>query len=309
MTMNEKAELLKPAITQLYSKEGRSFSYISRLLDIDRKALTSKIREWKIPEAEPRRHLTPSMQKFVNKNRQYIKSRLDKDISLTKIAESLKISRHQLYRTLILNDEVLTAAHAAYISRLHTKARETKQQKMDQSRLSYDPEDLPGEQWKDVLGYEGYQVSNMGRVKHYTIRYKAYHLVKSFPNKNNGRLYVAVYNASGPKNLALARLVAHAFIEGYSDTNNTVNHKDGDVTNNRADNLEWISQGENNAHSYRELKRPRKQCKRYDFRVIQYQNKYEFKTVAAFARFLGKSETQTRRYLDSPAKYKIKLVK
>ena len=39
MTNSEKAELLKDTIYQLYSKEGRSKSYISRLLEIDRKIL------------------------------------------------------------------------------------------------------------------------------------------------------------------------------------------------------------------------------------------------------------------------------
>ena len=45
------------------------------------------------------------------------------------------------------------------------------------------------------------------------------------------------------------------------------------------------------------------------FKQIIYKNKYEFKTVAAFARFIGKSETQTRRYLETPSKYEIKIVK
>ena len=48
--------------------------------------------------------------------------------------------------------------------------------------------------------------------------------------------------------------------------------------------------------------------KRYKFDRILYKDKYEFKTVAAFARFIGMSETQTRRYLDEPEKHDIKLI-
>ena len=43
MTTEEKAEMLKSTISQLYSKEGRSISYISRLLEINRRTISAKI--------------------------------------------------------------------------------------------------------------------------------------------------------------------------------------------------------------------------------------------------------------------------
>jgi HNH endonuclease len=46
----------------------------------------------------------------------------------------------------------------------------------------------------------------------------------------------------------LHRLVAEHFID-RADGANQVNHKDGDKTNNRADNLEWVSAKQNMAHS------------------------------------------------------------
>lgn len=46
----------------------------------------------------------------------------------------------------------------------------------------------------------------------------------------------------------LHRLVAEHFIDRI-DGANQVNHKDGDKTNNRADNLEWVSAKQNMAHS------------------------------------------------------------
>ena len=111
------------------------------------------------------------------------------------------------------------------------------------------------------------------------------------------------------KNIQVAHLVAHTFVSGYSDKQNTVNHNDGNPTNNVASNLSWVSQSENNIHSYRTLKKKPVCQKKYEFTKILYKNKYEFKTIAAFARFLHKSETQTRRYIDHASNYDIKLIK
>ena len=72
ITATEKAELLKDTIYQMWSKEGRSKSYISRLLKINRVVLRNKITEWDFPKADPMRHFSPRVQKFVNQNREYI---------------------------------------------------------------------------------------------------------------------------------------------------------------------------------------------------------------------------------------------
>lgn len=46
------------------------------------------------------------------------------------------------------------------------------------------------------------------------------------------------------------RFVALAFVPGYF-AGATVNHKDGNKLNNRADNLEWVSLAENTQHQWR----------------------------------------------------------
>lgn len=309
MTSKEKAESLKTAITQLYSNEGRSISYISRLLEINRKTLSDKIKEWELPEAEPRHHLTPSRQKFLNKHRNLIKSRLDRDVSIMDIAKELKVSRDMIQK-LIPVDPMLKQAHEEWQNRIESRHTARIKSMMDSSYLDYDIIDQPGEEWKDILGYEGYMISNAGRVKHYAERYKAWHIVKSFPNKNNGRLYVKLHSKTGkPRNLQIANLVGHAFVPGYDKEHNTINHEDGDVGNNWYTNLSWQTQSENNTHAYRKLGRSKVNQRRYKFKKIIYKGKYEFKTVAAFAKFIGKSETQTRRYLDFPDKHEITLVK
>ena len=60
MNQNEKCELLKKSIEQLYSKEGRSKVYISNLLGLNRKVLGLKINEWKLKEPKTKNYLKPT---------------------------------------------------------------------------------------------------------------------------------------------------------------------------------------------------------------------------------------------------------
>lgn len=309
MNSEEKAELLKSSIKQLYTNEGRSFSYIGKLLNINRATISKKIKEWDLEKPKSCRHANPSTQKYINKNRTFIKSKLDQNYSISQIARILQTSRYFIADTVIANDPVLTKAYNDKKKRDTIRHKEQIDSYVSKSNRNYNYEKIEDEVWVDILGYTGYQVSNYGRVRSYAKRYKKYYLLALAPNSNNGRLYVSIVSDNGKrKNLQVSRLVAFAFCEGHSEIKNTVNHKDGDVQNNLAENLEWVSQSENNHHSYEKLFRSRKYPKKYIFNKILYKDKYEFKTVAAFARFLNKSETQVRRYLDSPELHDIRLL-
>lgn len=103
--------------------------------------------------------------------------------------------------------------------------------------------------WKDVVGYEGlYQVStngrvrSVGRVNSYGRRQKE-RIRRPTLNKN-GYLYVCLRRDSESKNKLVHRMVAEAFIEN-PDGLRTVNHKNEVKTDNRADNLEWMSLADN----------------------------------------------------------------
>lgn len=117
-------------------------------------------------------------------------------------------------------------------------------------------ENLNGEVWKDVVGYEGlYQVSNMGRVK------SVKHIVSSTNPKQSWKtinervlkpapygqplkcggerhLGVVLYRNGKHKTEKVHRLVAMAFIPNPNNYP-IINHKDENPTNNNASNLEW----------------------------------------------------------------------
>lgn len=308
LTSKEKADLLKNAIFQMYSKEGHSISYISKVLEINRKTLSEKIKEWNIPLAEPKRHLKPSNKKFMNKHKLTIISRLNHDVSISDIAKEIKCDRRMI-QLFAENDKDIKEAYESYHERTHLNHANRNEIQKNNSYLNYNFEEYKDEEWKPILGYEEYYISNYGRVKKYSKQYKSFHLNTLCENKNTKRLYIALYKNGKHQNLQISRLVGFNFVDGYSAENNTINHKDGNIQNNYYKNLEWVSQSSNNKHSYSNLNRQKVRKNSSDFDKVIYDGKYEFKTVAALSRFLNKSETQVRRYLKNPEKHKLEIIK
>lgn len=307
MNSSEKCEMLKSTIYQLYVNEGRSKSYISRLLDVNRETLGDKINhEWDFPVPNKVHYAKPHNVKFLNQNKELILSKLNTELSITDIAKELKVTRDRLMYIIEMDDDLKTA-WKEHSDRVHQRASKKREEQMESSRLNYSYTDLPGEEWKEILGYSSYEVSNMGRIRSYAARYKSYYLLRPHTNKFK-RVYVILTNDDGEaKNLILARVVAHTFVEGHSIEKDTVNHIDGNTENNKASNLEWVSQSENNKHAYSRLNRTVSR-KRRDYEKVIYDGKYEFKTNKALARFLNISDAQVSRYLDNPERHNLVIV-
>ena len=119
---------------------------------------------------------------------------------------------------------------------------------LEEPRQSNEFVELPGEQWKDIPGYEGlYAVSNMGRVRGYPRKNKRLSLV-SPKITNKGYIRVELSKNSVERKLSLHRLVADAFVPNPNKLE-TVNHINLDKTDNRAENLEWMSVADNIRHA------------------------------------------------------------
>lgn len=112
---------------------------------------------------------------------------------------------------------------------------------------------MENEIWKDVKDFEGrYQVSNMGRV-----RYPDTWITRPYPNGNTasirtrkGAIKKVILNRYGysvamtrkdckdKETIPVCKLVASHFGEGYEDGMQII-HVDGDISNNRIDNLSF----------------------------------------------------------------------
>lgn len=99
------------------------------------------------------------------------------------------------------------------------------------------------ENWKDVIGYENYQVSNLLKVRNN----KGLILNISL---NNNYYRVGLSKNNVPKYIKLHRVIAIAFIPN-PDNLPCINHIDGDKLNNNIDNLEWCTYRHNQLHAYR----------------------------------------------------------
>lgn len=119
------------------------------------------------------------------------------------------------------------------------------------------------EKWKDIKNYEGiYQISNFGRVKrigNYSNQFTSWNVEKILKPGNNGKgyLFVQLSKNCKVKRYYIHRLVAEAFIPNPL-LKETINHIDGDKSNNHYSNLEWNTYSENNIHSIKKLGRDMK---------------------------------------------------
>lgn len=100
------------------------------------------------------------------------------------------------------------------------------------------------ETWKQVIGYDMYQVSNLGRIR----------------NKNTGKVLKPAYQPSGYTIVCLRkdgknntepvrRIVMNAFNPIDNSNKYDIIHIDNDKTNNTVDNLKWVTRKYNMANN------------------------------------------------------------
>lgn len=147
------------------------------------------------------------------------------------------------------------------------------------------------ELWKPIIGYEGlYEISNLGNVKSLKKGFKKEKILK---NRCDESEYVRVdLRLNGKsKTIRTHRLVATHFIPNIYNKPQ-VNHINGNKSDNRVENLEWVSSIENQCHRYIKTKRASK-----FIGVTKHKNNWKAEIVYMKKYFyLGSFKTQELAY-------------
>lgn len=102
---------------------------------------------------------------------------------------------------------------------------------------------------KTIKDFPDYHVTSSGRI----VSFKKNQGKEIKPQlMKNGYLSVYLSNNNVKKRLYVHRLVAETFIN-TSNTKLEVNHKNGNKTDNRVENLEWVTRSANQIHAHRIL--------------------------------------------------------
>lgn len=88
--------------------------------------------------------------------------------------------------------------------------------------------------WKPAVGFESYEVSNFGNIRHRDLRYRKLNVTR---NIGNNMVYVTLRdNTHKKKYIALCRVIAKTFINDYND-DDIIAFIDNDTTNCAVSNL------------------------------------------------------------------------
>jgi hypothetical protein len=103
------------------------------------------------------------------------------------------------------------------------------------------------EEWKDIEGYEGYQISNIGRIKSFRNKKP---LIMSLCENADGYLMTRIMKNGKGNTVRAGRLVALHFVDGFKE-GLEVNHIDSNRKNDVYTNLEWVTHKDNIRHSHK----------------------------------------------------------
>lgn len=105
--------------------------------------------------------------------------------------------------------------------------------------------------WKDVEGYEGeYKVSNLGRIKSFKMKFgkQPTETIMQPQPEHTGYMRVCLVKNKKPKCVPVHRIVAETFIPN-PENKPVIDHINGNRTDNRVENLRWVTHSENSQNT------------------------------------------------------------
>ncbi len=144
--------------------------------------------------------------------------------------------------------------------------------------------------FRDIRDYEGlYQVSNLGNVRSLNWRNTGTVRNLALKSHNRGDLKVELANRGKCKTFMVHRLVALHFVPGYQD-GFVVSHINERKTDNRADNLEWVSQAKNTEYTLSKHSSVSDRCRSNKSQIVQLKENGEqvvWECILAIVRATG----------------------
>ena len=133
--------------------------------------------------------------------------------------------------------------------------------------------------WKTSIKYKDYEVSTFGNIKR-----KKTGKILAQTKDSRGYPSVTIFDKYGQHTKNVHKIVAETFIPN-PEKKLTVNHKDGNKSNNHISNLEWNTLSENIKHAYKNgLKRRPDNCGSPKRRIRIVETGEEFDSIGDCAR-------------------------
>lgn len=110
--------------------------------------------------------------------------------------------------------------------------------------------------WKDIPidELDNYQVSNLGQIRNKT----TFKLLKLCIKSTNHIFVRITFKDKSKKNYQIHRLVLLSFVPIENSKNLLVNHINNNPSDNRLENLEWVTFSQNSNRTYKNKSRNRK---------------------------------------------------